>query len=306
MKLSSSLAGSTGGGPQPTRFFDPWNSSSTGHQRAENNRLSGSTSWRQSQNLKLSAQYRGGLGGGGKRVADTVGAGSEDFGKDGRKANGGWEKGAKGLRGSGQKSLAEVWGAGKVLKSSSQEEGQMKMVKGEDSVDTENTVSVDEEPEQQDDGNPRPKQIFDHLVFYLNGSTAPLVSDHKLKQLLAERGGKMSIGLGRRSVTHVILGSASGAGGCGGGLASSKIQKEIARVGGKGVKFIAVDWVLTSIALNQRQPEARFSPLHLAAKGQTSVYTLFNPKSTSKSHFKPTTSKSQSHPTPNPNPTLNL
>lgn len=104
-------------------FFDPWNSSSTGHQRAEN-RLSGSTSWRQSRNLKLEQQYRGGLDGG-NRVADTVGAGSEDFGKDGRKPNGGWEKGANGLRTGGQKSLVELWGKSKAsvtLKPSSQEE----------------------------------------------------------------------------------------------------------------------------------------------------------------------------------------
>lgn len=104
-------------------FFDPWNSSSTGHQRAEN-RLSGSTSWRQSRSLKLAEQYKGGLGGG-KRVADTADAGSEDFGQDGRLANGGWEKGAKGLRTGGQKSLAEVWGKSKAstaARKSSQED----------------------------------------------------------------------------------------------------------------------------------------------------------------------------------------
>lgn len=49
-----------------------------------------------------------------------MGAGSEDFGKDGRKENGGWEKGAKGLRTGGQKSLAEVWGASKAGKKASQ------------------------------------------------------------------------------------------------------------------------------------------------------------------------------------------
>jgi hypothetical protein len=102
--------------PAARTFFDPWNSSSTGHQRAEN-RLSGSTSWRVSRNLKLSAQYKGGLAGGEKRVADTVGAGSTDFGKDGRKPNGGWEKGAKGLRTGGQKSLVDIWGATKASKS---------------------------------------------------------------------------------------------------------------------------------------------------------------------------------------------
>ena len=57
--------------------FDPWNSSSTGHQRAEN-RLGGSTGWRQSRNTKLSHQFKSG-GTGGKRISDQVGAGSEDW-----------------------------------------------------------------------------------------------------------------------------------------------------------------------------------------------------------------------------------
>jgi hypothetical protein len=66
--------------------------------------------------LKLGEQYKGGLSGGGKRVADTVGAGSEDFGKDGRKENSDWEEGAKGLRTGGQKSLADVWSVSKAGK----------------------------------------------------------------------------------------------------------------------------------------------------------------------------------------------
>jgi hypothetical protein len=68
-----------------------------------------------SRSLKLGEQYKGGLSGG-KRVQDTVGAGSEDFGKDGRKESGSWEKGAKGLRSGGQQSLAEVWSVSKVGK----------------------------------------------------------------------------------------------------------------------------------------------------------------------------------------------
>jgi hypothetical protein len=107
--------------PASRTIFDPWNSSSTGHQRAEN-RLSGSTSWRVSRNLKLGEQFKSGTTGG-KRVADTVGAGSEGFGQDGRKQNGGWEKSAKGQRTGGQKSLAEVWGASKTGKKLSQEKG---------------------------------------------------------------------------------------------------------------------------------------------------------------------------------------
>jgi hypothetical protein len=115
-KITTASAIDAGAAPR-SKFFDPWNSSSTGHQRAEN-RLNGSTAWRESRNAKLGEQFRGGLGGGVKRVADTVGAGSEGFGKDGRKGNGGWENGASGLRVGGQRSLAEVWGASKGVKGS--------------------------------------------------------------------------------------------------------------------------------------------------------------------------------------------
>ena len=112
---SSPSSAQLGSSTRPPRrpFFDPWNSSSTGHQRAEN-RLSGSTSWRASRGSKLGEQYRAGLTGGGERVADTVGAGSPGFGIDGRKENGGWEKGAKGLRAGGQRSLVDIWRATKA------------------------------------------------------------------------------------------------------------------------------------------------------------------------------------------------
>lgn len=61
--------------PKYNAYFNAWNSSSTGHQRAEN-RLGGSTGWRQSRNSKLSHQFKSG-GTGGKRISDAVGAGSE-------------------------------------------------------------------------------------------------------------------------------------------------------------------------------------------------------------------------------------
>jgi hypothetical protein len=266
--------------PTPRTFLDPWNSSSTGHQRAEN-RLSGSTSWRSSRNLKLGEQYRGGLSGGSLRVADTVGAGSEDFDKDGRKPNGGWQKGASGLRMGGQKSLTEVWGASKasaMAKKSLQEEESSKHVDPledvhEDRLEGEplrasacslrnaETVrqllqsltfaehsSSDIDPEVTLE--PTQKQIFRGLCFYLNGSTAPLISDHKLKHLLSAHGAGYSIALGRRTVTHVILGTT-----CGGGLSGSKLQKEITKKGGKSVKFITADWYVT---INPRCP----SPTH--------------------------------------------
>lgn len=89
---------------------------------------------------------------------------------------------------------------------------------------------------------PLEKQIFEGLCFYVNGSTAPLVSDHKLKHLLAAHGARHSIALGRRTVTHVILGTINANGGAGGGLAATKIQKEVARTGGKAVRYITVEW----------------------------------------------------------------
>lgn len=66
--------------------------------------------------MKLGEQYKGGLSGDGERVTDTAGAGSENFGKDGRKENGGWEKGAKGLSAGSQKGLADVWNVSKAGK----------------------------------------------------------------------------------------------------------------------------------------------------------------------------------------------
>lgn len=87
------------------------------------------------------------------------------------------------------------------------------------------------------------KGIFENLVIYVNGSTHHIISDHRLKQLLAENGAKMSFHLGRRQVTHVIIGKpAARYTGAGGGLAGGKLEKEIRRVGGVGVKYVGVEW----------------------------------------------------------------
>ncbi|KAK3680541.1 hypothetical protein B0T22DRAFT_485933 [Podospora appendiculata] len=121
------------------------------------------------------------------------------------------------------------------------------------------------------------RNIFDGLAVYVNGSTHPLISDHRLKHLLAEHGARTSIHLGRHQVTHVILGKPSGpGGGAGGGLAGGKLEKEIRRVGGCGVKFVGVEWILESIKAGKRLPEARFANLKVAAKGQQSVLGAFS------------------------------
>lgn len=284
----------------PTRrTFDPWNSSSTGHQRADN-RLAGSTSWRDSRALKLGVQFRGGLSGG-VRVADTVGEGSENFGRDGRTDNGGWVRGASGLRERAQRSIAEALGAktgkvGVVVGGTGKRDKDRSMEKTvERGEGLESAVRVEEYKEGAK------KQVFQGVCIFINGSTAPYISDHKLKHLLAEHGARVSISLGRRSVTHVILGNTSRSGGAGGGLAGGKIQKEIARVGGKGIKFVSVEWwvtllaasgltwccssqtfhtnmygrVIESIKAGKRLQEARFSNVKVVAKGQRSVLGMF-------------------------------
>lgn len=221
--------------------FDPWNYSSTGHQRAEN-RLAGSTSWRTSRTAKLASQFKFG-GAGGKSMYDSVGAGSELFGKDGRKENGGWVRGAAGLREKGCQDVRGLLSAKPEGKDGDEREGKRRKISSADEgeKDEEAAAALD-----KSEAAAAEKKIFDGLCVFINGSTAPMVGDHRLKQLLAENGARVSIALGRRTVTHVILGTPNGGAaknsGAGGGLAASKIQKEILRVGGKGVKYVGVDW----------------------------------------------------------------
>lgn len=138
------------------------------------------------------------------------------------------------------------------------------------------------------------KGIFTHLTFYINGSTYPTISDHKLKHLLADEGGNISLYLARKSVTHVILGAAtattsSGGRKSGGLLSAGKMQNEVLSKTsgfGKGIKYVNVEWcgfpfpssfcgkkkvgllmvlvggcrVIESIKAGKKLPEARFSP----------------------------------------------
>lgn len=87
--------------------------------------------------------------------------------------------------------------------------------------------------------------LFEGVTVYVNGSTHPIISDHRLKRVLVENGARMSIHLGRRQVTHVIVGRPAGVGaGAGGGLASGKLEKEIRRIGGSAVKYVGVEWLV--------------------------------------------------------------
>lgn len=287
--------------PQPTRIlFDPFNSSSTGHQRAEN-RLSGSTSWRDSRSYKLAHQFKDTSGrGGNQHLSDLVGAGSENFGKDGRKENGDWEVGAPGLRENGWQDIRDLMSGNRKRTSDAVEDNEKSTKRPRSRGDApghekdeaikskpEDSSSSSSKPERSDEDSilradtPQPPpQVFRNLVMYLNGSTAPLISDHKLKHIFAQHGGNTSIALGRRTVTHIILGNDLAGGG---GLASRKIQKEVDLVRGlgKGVKYVTAQWVMDSVEKGIRQPESRYVPKgvegRLGGSGQASVRRMFTP-----------------------------
>lgn len=233
--------------PDPTKhLFDPWNSASTGHQTAQNI-LSGSTSWRQSRSYKLSHQLRDESGEGGRyHRADLVGAGSETFGKDGRKANGGWEKGVLGLRERGCQDIRDSFGAVKRRRSNAASEEAPETKRLRESELAGKQIAKTQEVQSAGLSPGKPLQshkmqealssnLFGTITIYLNGSTAPLISDHRLKQLIAQHGGNVSVALGRKTVTHVILSES-------GGLAAGKLQKEIHKIRGRSIKFVTAAW----------------------------------------------------------------
>lgn len=83
---------------------------------------------------------------------------------------------------------------------------------------------------------PKPtRNIFTGCSVYINGSTAPRISDVELKRLLSHHGARISMTLARKTTTHVIISD------MGGGLAAGKLQKEIA---GKknNIKYVSVQW----------------------------------------------------------------
>lgn len=234
--------------PKHGRNFDPWNSVALGHQRAE---TKGPQGWRENRTWKLQHQLAAGHTGG-ARLADTVGAGSDDYDEKNqvlvpkavraRAANSVMDMLRKpGTMSRGGRSLSpekREKGEGNGESSRAAEDGLMASRKDESEQRGSSSKA-----EAQDRASSSSSKIFDGLVVYVNGSTHPLVSDHKLKHILVENGAAMSIHLGRRKVTHVILGKPSGPnGGAGGGLAGGKLEKEIRRVGGCGVKYVGVEW----------------------------------------------------------------
>lgn len=229
--------------PQYGRNFDPWNSVALGHQRAETR---GPQGWRENRTRKLHHQLAAGNTGG-VRLSDAVGAGSEDFDEERRVLV------PKEVRARANNSVMDMLRRPGTMPSSrsmtpekSTEGESSRTVAGEKLVDDHNDRGESIVGDKQGGGSSSnsSSKIFGGLVIYVNGSTHPLISDHKLKHLLVENGARMSIHLGRRQVTHVILGRPSGpnGSGAGGGLAGGKLDREIRRVGGCGVKYVGVEW----------------------------------------------------------------
>ncbi|KAK4463484.1 hypothetical protein QBC42DRAFT_222813 [Cladorrhinum samala] len=245
--------------PSISRKFDPWNSSSTGHQLSESR---GPQGWRQSRNIKMNHQFRAGPSGG-ERISDAVGVGSEEYDETLKMLV------PKELRMRAQKSVADMLhnpGSMKSpLKKSVMARGEENEDEGDDDGMTEeerhmekprlgpldkNDAMISKEPR---DAAKQQRKIFDGLTIYINGSTHPHISDHALKHLLAENGANMSLHLGRR-----------------------QLQKEIRRVRGCGVKYVGVEWVLESIKAGKRLSETRFQNLKIAPRGQQSVFGAFS------------------------------
>ncbi|KAJ5815240.1 hypothetical protein N7474_007017 [Penicillium riverlandense] len=286
--------------PRNHLLFDAWNSSSTGHQRAENP-YSGTTAWRETRSRKLSSQFRSG---------DCLPNKSETQQSATGKGEWRWVSDEDARRSQlGVRDIRNYMGVGKRKADTGAGENHKKAKVEEDgkenspstipadsqqdatdselnifsshihnnTVDANATSSSTSTPRSSDQSPKQKSTVFTGTTIYINGSTLPQISDHKLKHLLVAHGANISINMARKSVTHVIVGQPNtGAGlGAGGGLSARKLQQEIARGGWKGVKIVSVEWVLESIKAERRLSESRFAVVHVAAKGQRSVRGMF-------------------------------
>ncbi|KAJ5084243.1 hypothetical protein NUU61_008822 [Penicillium alfredii] len=325
--------------PQNHKIFDPWNSASTGHQRAEH-RNAEAVAWDDVRADKLACQFQSrdclaGLRSRSQCYGDSrenfLGGGAFDgrveapqqpgqrVGANTRPGPGEWlcvsdaeaERNQLGVRdirsfmgvgkrkaddgGEGNAKAKNTIGRKKLKPTPTEKETEKQEATGRENVETQEqqdpehetatTASTTTDPAS----TTSPSDIFAGITVFINGSTLPQISDHKLKHLLVAHGAHVSIAMARKTVTHVIVGqpnsgpststavrTGGGIGvGAGGGFAARKLQQEIARGGWKSVKVVGVDWALESIKAERRLAESRFAVLHVAAKGQKSVAGMF-------------------------------
>lgn len=255
------------------RIFDPWNTTATGHQRTENT-YARTVSWREMRHEKLAKQF----GENPHRAVNNYY--NNNDGHRGTQKQGSWEwvseeeAHRQRLRREGMRDIRDFFmkskpasalistspsGSSSSSSSSSSVGGKRKeeivFCPSGSSSATDDVNST----ETGSNSNDKPKKkIFSNLTFYINGSTFPDISDHKLKYLISEHGGRIALHLSRRGVTHVILGRNhrhhhhhhhQGDSSQQLALAAGKIQRELSRggAGSKGtamgtVRFVGVDW----------------------------------------------------------------
>ncbi|KAJ5591718.1 uncharacterized protein N7459_002087 [Penicillium hispanicum] len=306
--------------PRNHAVFDPWNSASTGHQRAENP-YAATKGWRDTRSRKLKRQFRDGDCVRDTQVAaqafdGTCGPGSTGGDADNSISNRGewkWVSEAEATRAHlGVRDIRSFMGVSKRKAGDEEQQQEKKKQRQTPTEETEKGRGLARQgadgrvwkpelaampsvsaggsvaaqsvpttgPEEMRDADAE-SEVFAGTTVYVNGSTLPQISDHRLKQLLVAHGAQVSTFMMRKTVSHVIIGQPNGvsgkasAVGAGGGLASGKLQQEIARGGWKGVKIVGVDWVLESIKARRRLAESRFAVLQVAPKGQRSVVGMF-------------------------------
>lgn len=110
-------------------------------------------------------------------------------------------------------------------------------------------------PNPNPNPNPGPKSeckstLLTGTSIYINGTTLPQISDHKLKHLLVAHGANVASFMARKGVTHIIVAAPGTTGaGAGGGLAARKLQMEISRGGWKGVRVVGVEWYVSPLSV---------------------------------------------------------
>lgn len=232
--------------------------------------------------------------GGDQHLADLIRAGSEDFTTHNKNPHVGFKRGEFKLRDAGCHDIRQLFGGPKKAidrenaaklapKGTKRKRAEIEDHSGAFTMDPEThtpdldtTASASPAMSAAEEENAPVSlpQLFHGLTLYVNGSAAPLVSDHRLKQLWTQHGGSLDVALQRRKVTHVVLGNDAG-----GGLAAGKIEKEVRTIRGKAIKYVNAQWILDSIKLGKRQPEIHYQSDILRGRtggsGQRSVWHAF-------------------------------
>ncbi|CAG8889591.1 unnamed protein product [Penicillium egyptiacum] len=233
--------------PEPRNHlhFDPWQSASTGHQRAdEGGGFLGSTSWRNARSAKLTMQYQSGdclpgRGRGNKTTREsTLVPGAFDGTCASQSppkvpASGEWavvpgdvakrnELGVRDIRsfmGVSKRKAVDRFGndtkaetkrprtvVGRIRSLSPARHAKEMEKEKEKEV---SQIEDNSPPESRPGTSLDPKatsSIFAGVTIFINGSTLPQISEYKLKHLLASNGAKTSIYMARKTVTHILVG----------------------------------------------------------------------------------------------------